>query len=272
MERDGPFHFEAAGQRLRAQWVGPARAHGGAQGEPCLVFLHEGLGSIGQWKGFPADLCRALGLLGLVYERLGHGGSDPLPGARPLDYLEIEGRAVLPEVLAACAIDRPILVGHSDGGSIALVYAATEPDRPRACVCLAAHVFVEEETLAGIRDVVARWRAGELETRLARYHGANTRAMFHGWADAWLGPGFRDWNIEALLPRIVCPVLVIQGANDEHATVAQVAAIAAGVTGPAERWVIPACGHGPHLEARADVVARIARFLAPVLGAGGRTS
>lgn len=265
MERDEPFDLEAAGQRLRAQWVGPARA----QGETCLVFLHEGLGSIGQWKGFPADLCRALGLPGLVYERLGYGGSDPLPGARSLDYLEIEGRAVLPEVLDACAIDRPILTGHSDGGSIALVYAAEYPDRPRACVCLAAHVFVEAETLAGIRDVVARWRAGDLAPRLARYHGANTRAMFHGWADAWLNPGFRDWTIQALLPSIVCPVLVVQGANDAHGTVAQVDAIASGVSGPAARWVIPACGHSPHLEARAHGVARIGRFLATVLGAAG---
>ena len=257
-EADTAFFIEAAGHRLRAQRVGPA-----AGGDtPTLVFLHEGLGSLGQWRGVPEDLCRMTGLPGLVYERWGFGQSAPLVLPRPKDYMTREAEDALPAVLAACGIARPVLVGHSDGGSIALIYAAAFPQAPLACISIAAHVFVEEETLAGIRAVVARWEAGDLKARLARYHGANTETVFRGWAETWLDPGFRDWTIEAALPRILCPTLVVQGEGDEHATLAQVEAIAQGVSGPAETYVVPDCGHSPHLEARRDMLARMAAFIA----------
>ena len=252
------FTIEAGGHRLRAQWVaGPAEA-----GAPVLVFLHEGLGSIAQWRGFPADLCRATGLPGLVYERWGFGGSDPLVLPRPTDYLAAEAEGALPDVLSACGIARPILVGHSDGGSIALLYASAFPDGVTACVSMAAHVFVEDVTVAGIQEVVARWETGDLKSRLAKYHGANTETMFRGWAETWLRTDFRDWNIEDRLAAITCPLLVIQGEDDEHGSVAQVEAIAQGASGPTETVMISDCGHSPHLEAGAAVVSRIADFVA----------
>jgi pimeloyl-ACP methyl ester carboxylesterase len=258
LERHDPFFVAAGGHRLRAQRIGPPAEGDGAT----LVFLHEGLGSIGQWRGFPDALCAAADLPGLMYERWGFGGSDPLVLPRPTDYLRIEAETALPDVLDACAIARPILVGHSDGGSIALLYAAADPDRPAACVSIAAHVFVEDETLEGIRGVVDRWDAGSLKARLARYHGGNTEMMFRGWAGTWLSPKFRDWNIEDRLPAIVCPTLVMQGEHDEHGTLAQVEAIARGISGPVETYVVPGCGHSPHLEAMDAVVARIAAFIA----------
>lgn len=251
------FYLTAAGHRLRARWIGePA-----ARDQRVLVFLHEGLGSIPQWKDFPAALCEATGLPGLVYERWGFGGSEALVLPRAKDYLAREAEDALPEVLAACGVTHPVLIGHSDGGSIALLYAAAYPNRAEACVTLAAHVFVEEVTRAGIAAVVAHWRAGDLHARLAKYHGANTEATFRGWAETWLDPGFRDWNVEHRLPAIACPALVIQGADDEHGTPAQVDAIAAGVSGPVETWMIPDCGHSPHIERPEAVRARIAGFI-----------
>ncbi len=251
------FHVTAAGRRLRAQWIGgPA-----ARDARVLVFLHEGLGSIPRWKGFPAALCQATGLPGLVYERWGFGGSEALALPRPKDYLSREAEDALPEVLAACGVTRPVLVGHSDGGSIALLYAAAFPERAEACVTLAAHVFVEEVTRAGIEAVVARWEAGDLRPRLTRYHGANTEAAFRGWAETWLDPGFRDWNVEHRLPAVTCPALIVQGADDAHGTPAQVDAIAKGVSGPVETWMIPGCGHSPHIEMLEPVCARIASYI-----------
>lgn len=257
MQDQTTFHLRADGKRLRARWVGPEERGPGAP----LVFLHEGLGGIAQWKGFPEALCRATGRRGLVYERWGYGGSERLHLPRPRDYLRLEAERSLPDVLAACGIERAILIGHSDGGSIALLFATAFPQRVAACISMAAHVFVEDVTLAGIRGVVARWDHGDLKTRLARYHGANTEAMFRGWAETWMSAEFRDWNIEDRLAAVLCPVLVIQGRNDEHGTLAQVEAIARGVSGPVETWIAPDCGHSPHLEARAAVIERIARFI-----------
>jgi pimeloyl-ACP methyl ester carboxylesterase len=252
------FFIEAAGRRLRAQWIGgPAE-----DTRPVLVFLHEGLGGIGQWRGVPEELCRLAGLRGLVYERWGFGESERLILPRPSDYMTHEAEQALPEVLEVCGITRPILIGHSDGGSIALLHAAAHPENTKACVSIAAHVFVEEITLKGIRGVVAHWESGDLKPRLARYHGDNTETMFRGWAETWLRPDFRDWTIEAHLPAVACPLLVMQGERDEHATLAQVEAIAHGVSGPVETCIVPGCAHSPHLEAREDVLARMARFIA----------
>ncbi len=259
------FHVEAAGHRLRAQWIG----QGPVPDEPTLVFLHEGLGSIRQWRGFPEDLCRATGFSGLVYERWGYGGSDLLVLPRPKDYLNREAEQALPDVLAACGIDRPVLIGHSDGGTIALLYAAAFPERAVACIAEAAHVFVEDRAVGGIQGVVGRWENGDLKGRLARYHGDNTEIMFRGWAETWLSSEFRDWIMVDRLSAIVCPVLVIQGEDDEHGTLAQVTAIANGVSGPAETWMIPDCGHSPHIDARAAVCRRMANFIVSAVPAQG---
>jgi pimeloyl-ACP methyl ester carboxylesterase len=255
-DADQPFFVSATGHRLRALRIGRPGA-----GEPVLVFLHEGLGSIPQWRGFPRALCAATGYAGLVYERRGYGGSDPVMLPRPADFLDIEAREALPEILDACGIERPILIGHSDGGTIALLFAAAFPDRPVACVTEAAHVVRDEVTLAGLQEVARRWRETDLRTRLARHHGANTEAMFRGWSETWLRPEMGRWSIVDRLPSIVCPVLAIQGERDEHGSPAQLDAIVEGVTGPAERYLVPHCGHAPHHEAHGPVLERVRAFI-----------
>ncbi len=255
------FDLHAASRRLHAERLLPPHAAAG----PTLVFLHEGLGSINQWSHFPAELCARTGLPGLVYERWGHGRSEPLTGPRPDDYLHREAQDSLPEVLAACGIvDPPILFGHSDGASITLLFAAAYPERTRAVISEAAHVFVEEECLAGIRLARAAYDQGLLRDGLRRYHGANTEAMFRGWGDTWLRPERRDWNVADELRRITCPTLIIQGADDEYGTRAQVEAIAAGVFGPAEILWLPDCAHVPHHQARETVLDAAARFIGGV--------
>ncbi|MDS4031488.1 MAG: alpha/beta hydrolase [Candidatus Contendobacter sp.] len=252
------FDLHAAGHRLHAERLSSPHAVAG----PNLVFLHEGLGGIGQWRHFPAELCARTGLPALVYERWGFGRSEPLTEPRPDDYLEREARTSLPEVLAACGIvEPPILFGHSDGASIALLFAAAYPAQVRAVISEAAHVFIEAVCLDGIRQAVAAYEQGPVRDGLRRYHGANTERMFRGWSDTWLRPTRRSWNVEVELPRVVCPTLLIQGADDEYATRAQVDAIAVGVSGPTEILWLPACGHVPHHQAREPVLDAAARFI-----------
>ena len=252
------FDFHAAGRRLHAERLTPPQAASG----PALVFLHEGLGSIGQWRHFPAELCARTHLPGLVYERWGYGQSEPLTGPRPNDYLEQEARNSLPEALDACGVaDPPILFGHSDGASIALLFAAAYPERTCAVISEAAHVFVEEVCLAGIRRACASYDQGSLKDGLRRYHGENTETMFRGWGDAWLRPSRRTWNVEAELRRIACPMLIIQGVDDEYATRAQVDAIATGVSAPVAIQWLPGCGHTPHQQLRETVLGAVAPFI-----------
>ena len=227
---------------------------------PTLVFLHEGLGSIAQWKDFPIQLCLATRMPGLAYDRWGFGRSEPLDRERSIEYLNHEAEISLPAVLEQCQIDNPILIGHSDGGSIALIFAAAYPTRPRAIVTEAAHVFVEQVTLDGIRAAVNVYESTNLRDRLARYHGDNTERMFRGWSDIWLSPSFHDWNIEHLLPKITCPSLIMQGEDDEYGTDAQVDSIVRQVSGPAMRLMIPGCAHIPHHQARDRVLDEISRF------------
>lgn len=237
-------------------------------GVPAVVFLHEGLGSIPQWRDFPAMLCAATGLGGVVYERRGHGGSDPADLPRPDDFLAIEAERVLPALLAHWGIDRPVLFGHSDGGSIALLFAAAFPARPLACVAAAAHVFLEPATEAALAAAADAFAATDLRARLERHHGANTDAMFRGWNETWRRLAPRGWSMVDRLKHIECPVLAVQGLDDEHGTPAQVAAIAGGVSGPAESFLIPGCGHLPHIQARDALVARTADFLRPLVRNG----
>ncbi|WP_084462407.1 alpha/beta fold hydrolase [Oceanibaculum pacificum] len=253
----------ADGRRLRAERLIPARSP--KAGAPVLVFLHEALGSIRQWRDFPDALVAASGLPALVYERPGHGGSDPLTLPRGKDYLHMEAERILPQVLDAAGIDRPLPVGHSDGGSIALLYAAAFPDRTAAAITEAAHVFVEDVTVAGVRQAMDIYRDTDLPQRLAKYHGANTDTLYRAWAETWTSPGFRDWNIEDCLPRIRCPLLVIQGQDDEYATLRQVDAICAGAGGPATPLAIPACAHEPHRQQRAAVLAAMTDFIGQVV-------
>ncbi len=247
------------GGKVRARLLGPTLA-GGIR-SPALVFLHEALGSVAQWRDFPRRLAEATGWPALVYERLGHGGADPLPAPRDPRYLHVEAETVLPRVLDAVGIHRAALVGHSDGGSIALLAAAAFPARIVGAVTLAAHVFVEEITLEGIRAAVRRYRTTDLPQRLARHHGDKTGALFHAWCDTWLAADFRAWNIEDCLPRIRCPLLAVQGEDDPYGSAAQVEAIARGAGGPVATLMLRSCGHSPHLQAPEAVLAATVPFV-----------
>ncbi|MFN7573248.1 MAG: alpha/beta fold hydrolase [Betaproteobacteria bacterium] len=228
-----------------------------------LVFLHEGLGSVAGWRDFPRKVCDALNSPGLLYSRRGYGQSTRLAAPRAPDYLHREAWVVLPALLDALGSAQPVLVGHSDGGSIALLYAARFD--PRAIAIMAPHVFVEEITLEGIRAARAAWGEGKLRDRLSRLH-TDPDGAFFGWNDGWLNPAFRDWNIECELEFIRCPVLAIQGYDDEYATMEQLDRIAAGLARGAaptcELLKLDACGHAPQRNKPQAVLGAIARLYA----------
>lgn len=229
---------------------------------PTLVFLHEGLGCLEMWKNFPETLCRETGLNGFVYERIGFGRSAPLGLVpRPINYLEREGRDILPAVLKQAGIENPILVGHSDGGSIALIYGSFYPENTHAIITEAAHVFVEDVTIKGIVEAGELYFKGNLKPRLERYHADNTEKAFRGWHDTWLIPAFKDWNMEHLLPRISCPLLVIQGIDDEYGTQKQVQSIVENSSGPATPMMVPNCAHVPHFQAVDSVLKGMISFI-----------
>jgi pimeloyl-ACP methyl ester carboxylesterase len=245
--------IDVAGHRLEYLRLAGRDPHA-----PTLVFLHEGLGSLALWRGFPKRVVDATGCPAVVYSRHGYGRSDPLTGPRAIDYLAQEAHVGLPAFLAALAIDDPLLVGHSDGASIALIHAASGAT-VRGIVAMAPHVFVEEITIAGLRAARDTYATTDLRARLARWH-EDGDATFHGWNDVWLDPRFRDWNIESLLPAVCCPLLLIQGEDDEYGTLAQVDAIAAQAAGPTEMLALAACGHTPWRDQADVVVDAIARF------------
>jgi len=229
---------------------------------PVLVLLHEALGSIALWKDVPQHLAARTGCAVLVYERFGHGFSAPLPPrARGGDYLDYEAYEVLPQLLEQCGVERPLLVGHSDGATLALMYAARYPGQVAGVVSEAAHLFVEELTLAGIREAQRTVVETRLLERLAKYH-RDPEAIFRRWVEIWQTEQFAAWNIEALMPAISCPVLALQGAEDEFGTLRQLEAIVDGVGGPAEKLVIPGCRHIPHFQAPSDYLAAVSRFVA----------
>lgn len=258
--------LDGAGLGLAARWWRPPGLSTGAAEGPALVLLHEALGSIGQWKGFPQDLAEACGLPVLAYERQGHGGSSPLPLPRDPEYLRHEAETVLPTVLAAAGIEKPVLLGHSDGATIALMFAAAFPEAPAACIALAPHVMVEAITLAGIREADTEPGAGEIRRRLARYHGDKTDDLWRAWAETWLAPGFAGCEMREDLGKINAPTLVLQGLEDAYGSPAQVEEIAARVSGPAETHLLPECGHAPHIEQPAQVLAAVRAFVETTLG------
>jgi pimeloyl-ACP methyl ester carboxylesterase len=229
---------------------------------PTLVFLHEGLGCIGMWKDFPTAIADATGCPALVYDRLGHGNSDPETAPRSADFFKTEAFEILPAILQAADIAPAdvVLIGHSDGGTIALLYAGRFP--VRGVITEAAHVCVDDISVAGLAAANKAWRDTDLEQRLARYHGANTGAMFTAWSSMWSADWFRDWTIEAALPAITCPVLAIQGEDDEYGAMAQLDAIGKGVSGRVETFAVPNCGHAPHIHARDVVASAMVRFIA----------
>jgi pimeloyl-ACP methyl ester carboxylesterase len=246
----------AAGHRLHTRWIGARDGSG-----PVLVFLHEGLGSIELWRDFPDRIAQMTGCAALVYSRYGYGRSDPLRESRPPEYLHHEALEVLPAVLDECRITDPVLIGHSDGASIALLLAGAGLCPVRGAVVMAPHVFVEDITIAGIEAAKNAWAEGGLARALARYHD-DAEAAFRGWNEAWLAPEFRAWNIEEYLSGIRCPLLAIQGVDDEYATLAQIDAIERQVSGPFERLDIPECRHTPWRDQPDLVADAITRFVA----------
>jgi len=231
--------------------------HGDLRGRT-LVFLHEGLGSVSAWREFPARLAEATGLGAFVFSRRGYGRSSPLAHPFTPSFMHDEAR-LLPAVLRAAGVGEAILVGHSDGASIALLHAASPPKSVKALLLEAPHVFVEECTVASIGRLRERSRDPELVERFRRHHGDNTVPLLAAWTGAWLDPAFRRWNIEASLPAIECPVLVIQGEDDEYGTLEQVRAIERGVTSRVETLVLPRCGHSPHRDRPAETIDAMAR-------------
>ena len=242
--------------RLEYAWVGVQDSP-----HPPVVFLHEGLGSIGVWKDFPARFCLANGLRGLVFSRYGYGRSTPRPhGERwPMDFMERQAHDVLPALLRQLGINRPWLFGHSDGASIALLYAAAHGDQLSGVVVMAPHIMVEEIGLGAIRQAREAYLAGPLRERLARHH-ADVDSAFWGWNDVWLSPAFRGWDIRAALGGIGVPLLAIQGEGDEYGTLEQIEDIARLVT-QARLLVLPDCGHSPHRDQAQRVIDEAGRFI-----------
>ncbi|HMH19657.1 MAG TPA: alpha/beta hydrolase [Burkholderiales bacterium] len=227
---------------------------------PTLVFLHEGLGSVAMWRDFPQKAAAATGCAAVVYSRYGYGQSDVLREARAVDYMHVEALQALPQLLQALDISDPVLVGHSDGGSIALIHAAANA-ATRGLVVMAPHVFVEDISVKSIGEAKTAFENTDLPQKLGRYH-ADAAKTFRGWNDIWLHPDFRSWNIEEVLPRVHCPVLAIQGFDDEYGTMAQLEAIAKQTGGPIELLRLADCRHSPHRDQPAVVIEAMSRFIA----------
>jgi len=230
----------------------------GATGRTPLVLLHEGLGSVGLWRGFPQRLAAATGRRTVAFSRWGHGQSDPPPEPRTPSFMHEEALEVLPELLAELGMRAPVLVGHSDGASIALIHAAHHP--VEALVAIAPHVFVEDVCLIEIRRARDVYGQGALRERMARHH-RDPDAAFFGWNDVWLDPDFPQWDITGQLDSITCPLLLIQGERDQYGTMAQLDAIEQRAHGPVRRVHLD-CQHSPPTERTEETVEAVAEFLA----------
>jgi pimeloyl-ACP methyl ester carboxylesterase len=224
---------------------------------PQLVFLHDALGSVAQWKDFPAALSQASGLNAFIFDRPGHGRSDPMNSERRPDYLERAALELLPEVFQKLKIYNPVLIGHSDGGTIALLYATAFP--VMGIICEAAHVYNEEVTRKGIKQAIQRKQS--LTDRLMWYHGDKTEMLFDAWSETWLSEEFRTWDIRNRLAGISAPCLLIQGEKDEYATGKHVQEISRHFPGKSESILIRDCGHIPHHQKREEVLQIMTEFI-----------
>jgi pimeloyl-ACP methyl ester carboxylesterase len=224
------------------------------------VLLHEGLGSIALWRDFPQALAAAARRRVVAYSRAGHGTSDPPAFPHTCRFMHDEAVVWLPALLDGAGIDRAVLFGHSDGASIALVFAATYPARVDSLILEAPHVFVEDISIASIERMKMLYETTDLRDRLAKYH-ADVDAAFHGWNDVWLDPEFRWWNLEEYLPHVSCPVLLIQGKRDEYGTLKQIEAIAHGVRAPVTSVILADCGHSPHRDQTQQVLSAVEAFV-----------
>lgn len=243
---------------IEYQWLFPER-----QGQPLVVFLHEGLGSVAMWKDWPLQLCEAAGCRGLVFSRYGYGSSTPRPHEETWqpEYLQVQAQEALPALFKALGLqtEKLVLFGHSDGGTIALLYAAMYPNRIHGIAVAAPHIFVEDVTVDSIRQARETYLQTDLADKLRRYH-RDPDSAFWAWNDAWLNPDFRNWNIESYLPAIACPILAMQGDNDEYASLEQIYGIQRGAP-QTELFVIPQCGHSPHRDQADMVIAETTAFI-----------
>lgn len=227
---------------------------------PTIVMLHEGLGCVALWRDFPARVAERTGMGVFVHSRQGYGASDPVPLPRPLDFMTREAVEVLPKVLDAIGFRRGILFGHSDGATIAAIHAGSIADhRVRGLILMAPHFFTEAEGLRSIAEADAEFRTGDLRARLAKYHKDPDNA-FHGWADTWLDPGFKDWNVAEVIDYFRIPVLAIQGREDQYGSLAQIDEIETRSYAPVDRLILDGVRHAPHLERPGAVLDAVAEF------------
>jgi len=253
--------FTDVNHRLEYAWLGPK-----PDAAPTIVMLHHGLGSVSAWHNFPQAVADRTGLGVLVYSRWGYGKSEPLRDVpHPVDFMDREAREDLHQLIRALAIQTPILLGHSDGASIALLYASAglEP-RPTSLILMAPHVFVEECTTSNAEAIRAAYESGELRKKLARHHN-DPDGAFHGWNATWLMPEFRKWNIEAALATVHCPVTVIQGEDDEYGTAKQIHALTQGLGTEAEVVLLPDCAHLVYRDKEDESLLAIERHVRRVL-------
>jgi len=248
---------DIAGQQLECVRIGTD--HPG----PTLIFLHEGLGSVALWRDFPQRVADATARPALIYSRAGYGRSTALAAARTPRYMHDEALVTLPALLDALGIVDPILIGHSDGASIALIHAGARVRPVRALIALAPHVFVEDLSIANITRARHDYEGADLRAKLGRYH-LDVDSAFRGWNEIWLSPAFRDWNIEGYLPGIDCPLLLIQGRDDEYGTLAQLDAIERQVRGLVDRLELLNCGHSPHRDQPQATLAAMTGFISTV--------
>jgi len=247
-------------QRLEYRMIGPRPNEA-----PTIVMLHEGLGCVGMWNSFPERLAQATGAGIFVYSRAGYGKSSPVRLPRPLDYMHDEARATLPRLLTEIGFRRGLLLGHSDGASIAAIYAGSVQDhRIRGLVLMAPHFFVEDLSITSIEEAKVAYAQTDLRARLARYH-ADVDNAFRGWNDAWLDPGFRAWNITEELAYIRVPVLIVQGEQDQYGTVAQIAAAQEECYCPVDVALLPNAKHSPHREAPEETLTAVSDFASRIL-------
>ena len=258
--------FAGRSVRIECAWVAPSAPSQAPEAAPLIVFLHEGLGSVSMWKDYPQALCDAGGYRGLVYSRPGYGRSTPRPPDEhwDVDFMHRQAQELLPALFAKLGIGAgnrtPWLLGHSDGASIALIHAATFPARVAGVIAVAPHIFVEDVSLRSIAKARDAYRLTGIKGKLARYHDDPDSAFF-GWNDVWLDPRFRSWSIEAVLGAIECPILAVQGTDDEYGTLAQVEGIRARVP-QAEIVVLDSCRHSPQRDRPEALTAAVIDFIA----------
>lgn len=264
------FFLTIQGKKIEVQ-----RLTSDDRSKPTIVFLHEGLGSVSAWRDFPAQLAERTGCSAVVYSRYGYGNSEPLSEPRNSHYLHDEALHALPELLTKLSVENPILLGHSDGASIALIYSgmngagpsgvgangAAANRRVRGLIVIAPHVFIEHASVTGVAAAKVAFETTDFAEKLARHH-RDTESAFLGWSNIVLNPDFHSWNIEEYVSRIACPVLAVQGVNDEYATLAHLDAISRLTQAPVERLHLSNCGHSPHRERPEELLNAVSAFIA----------